>query len=150
MKHIDEMEYLRDKVGLMWYAQLDPLVIYKKEAFEKFQTLLWRLKSDVTTYLIGVDVELNFSSVQEKSSTSDDYMQILEDVSKIVAKTPAHSNKLQSAKSNDGIEIFEVGNEKEEESTYAHIFEETPGKKARPNDPCLCGSGKKYKKCCGA
>lgn len=52
MKHIDEMEYLRDKVGLMGYAQIDPLVIYKKEAFEKFQTLLWRLKVDVTTYLI--------------------------------------------------------------------------------------------------
>ena len=52
MKHIDEMEYLRDKVGLMGYAQIDPLVIYKKEAFEKFQSLLWRLKVDVTTFLI--------------------------------------------------------------------------------------------------
>ncbi|MBU0626161.1 hypothetical protein KKG31_07900 [Patescibacteria group bacterium] len=55
VKHIDEMEYLRDKVGLMGYAQLDPLVMYKQEAFEKFQTLLYNLKVDITTYLAGVD-----------------------------------------------------------------------------------------------
>ena len=128
---------------------MDPLVIYKKEAFEKFQTLLWRLKSDVTTYLIGVNVELTSAPVQTRPTTSDEYMQVLENVSKLVAKTPAVSNKSQFSKSDDDVEVFEVGNEKDEPvSPYAHIFE--GGQKTRPNDPCPCGSGKKYKKCCGA
>ncbi|HCB51202.1 TPA: hypothetical protein DEP21_01275 [Patescibacteria group bacterium] len=64
IKHIDEMEYLRDKVGLMGYAQIDPLVMYKKEAFDKFQTLLWRLKSDVTTYIANFD----FTVVSQQSA----------------------------------------------------------------------------------
>jgi len=144
MKHIDEMEYLRDKVGLMGYAQIDPLVIYKKEAFEKFQTLLWRLKVDVTTYLIGVNVAFDAAPVQQ-SSTESDYVHILEAASKNAPKV----KKITTNKSSDEIEVFEVGNEKEEPvSPYAHIFE--GGQKTRPNDPCPCGSGKKYKKCCGA
>lgn len=64
ISHIDEMEYLRDKVGLMGYAQIDPLVVFKKEAFEKFQTLLWRLKSDVTNYLISFDFHQQVAQLQ--------------------------------------------------------------------------------------
>jgi len=40
MKHIDEMMYLRDKVSMYGYAQIDPLLQYKKEAFEKYQILM--------------------------------------------------------------------------------------------------------------
>ncbi len=146
MKHIDEMEYLRDKVGLMGYAQIDPLVIYKKEAFEKFQSLLWRLKADVTTFLVGVNLTMDAAPIQVQS-TPDNYVQMLEAASKQSPKTP----KIQKAStSSDDVEVYEVGNEQEEPiSPYARIFEWT-NQKARPNDPCPCGSGKKYKKCCGA
>ncbi|MEI6426297.1 MAG: preprotein translocase subunit SecA [Candidatus Absconditabacteria bacterium] len=146
MKHIDEMEYLRDKVGLMGYAQIDPLVIYKKEAFEKFQSLLWRLKADVTTFLVGVNLTMDAAPIQVQS-TPDNYVQMLEAASKQSPKTP----KIQKAStSSDDVEVYEVGNEQEEPiSPYARIFEGT-NQKARPNDPCPCGSGKKYKKCCGA
>jgi len=58
IKHLDEMEELRDKVGLVGYAQLDPLVIYKSEAFTKFQNLLYRLKYDVTAYIASLDFSL--------------------------------------------------------------------------------------------
>jgi preprotein translocase subunit SecA len=56
------MEELRDKVGLMGYAQLDPLVVYKSEAFDKFQNLLYRLQYDVTAYVAGID----FSGIQQQ------------------------------------------------------------------------------------
>ena len=55
IKHLDEMEYLRDKVGLMGYAQLDPLVVYKSEAYDKFQNLLYRLQFDVIAYIASID-----------------------------------------------------------------------------------------------
>jgi preprotein translocase subunit SecA len=63
IKHLDEMEELRDKVGLVGYAQLDPLVIYKSEAFTKFQNLLYRLKYDVTAYIASLD----FAAVQQQA-----------------------------------------------------------------------------------
>ena len=57
VSHIDEMQYLRDKVGFMWYAQQDPLVVYKKESFEKFQNLIYNFKIDTTSYMLSVDFE---------------------------------------------------------------------------------------------
>lgn len=53
--HIDEMQYLRDKVGLMGYAQLDPLVIYKKESFDKYQALLHTIKYSTIITLANTD-----------------------------------------------------------------------------------------------
>jgi preprotein translocase subunit SecA len=47
--HIDEMQYLRDKVWFMGYAQQDPLIVYKKESFEKFQTLIYTYKVNTTS-----------------------------------------------------------------------------------------------------
>jgi preprotein translocase subunit SecA len=44
--HIDAMQYLRDKVGLYGYAQQDPLIIYKQEAFQKFEQLMGTIKLD--------------------------------------------------------------------------------------------------------
>lgn len=54
--HIDEMQQLREKVGLYGYAQLDPLVIYKKEAYDKFQRLLSTLKIETLANVFRVDV----------------------------------------------------------------------------------------------
>lgn len=53
--HIDEMHYLREKVGLYGYAQMDPLVIYKKEAFEKFQRLLFTIKKETLANVMRFD-----------------------------------------------------------------------------------------------
>lgn len=53
--HIDDMQYLRDKVGLYGYAQQDPLVIYKKEAFEKFQQLMFNIKQETIAVVFRTD-----------------------------------------------------------------------------------------------
>ncbi|MDR0283047.1 MAG: preprotein translocase subunit SecA [Candidatus Peribacteria bacterium] len=55
VNHIDEMQQLKDKVGFMGYAQLDPLIEYKKESFEKFQTLLNGIRYDTATMLMRLD-----------------------------------------------------------------------------------------------
>ena len=100
--HIQYLENLRQVVSLRGYAQRDPLVEYKKEAFDLFGNLLNKLKTDLITVLINLAV-----------------------VEKPVQK-PEEKNK----------PIKNIPN--------------LAGKKMRRNEPCFCGSGKKYKYCCGA
>ena len=99
--HIQYLEQLRQVIGLRSYGQRDPLVEYKKEAFDLFENLLNKLKIDFVTILINLKV------VQEPV-------------------------------------------EKEKNITPAAIDPKYIGKKISRNEPCFCGSGKKYKKCCGA
>lgn len=154
VKHLDDMEYLRDKVGLMWYAQLDPLIVYKSEAFEKFQILLYRLKFDVTAYITGID----FVMVQQQdqaqqitmasSQSEAEYLKMLQKVSSEI-KWVGIKNSTTPEKivyeTSEGVEIFEVNDTNQPIGTPTQ-----PGDKVRPNDLCPCGSGKKYKKCCWA
>ena len=98
--HIQYLEQLRQVVGLRSYGQRDPLVEYKKEAFDLFSNLLEKIKHDYIIVLMNLKV-----------------------VEKIKDK------------------------EKIEEKKIDPKF---IGKKMRRNEPCYCGSGKKYKHCCGA
>ena len=100
--HIQYLENLRQVVSLRGYAQRDPLVEYKKEAFNLFENLLNKLKTDLITILIN-----------------------LAGVEKPIQK-PEEKNK----------PIKNIPN--------------LAGKKMKRNEPCFCGSGKKYKFCCGA
>ncbi len=146
--HIDAMQHLRDKVGLMWYAKQDPLVVYKKEAFEKFQTLLHNVKLNTLVAIMNTD----FSQIQPKQEESNatkeaeaTLMGMLKNVAKEI-KTPAGEkitvqrsadtqSNLQKNKtvyeSEEWFEIFEVEDENEAATTTQVI--ETK-KKLRPND----------------
>jgi preprotein translocase subunit SecA len=98
--HIQYLEQLRQVIGLRSYGQRDPLVEYKKEAFDLFSNLLDKLKQDCITILMNLQV-----------------VEKLKEESKV-----------------------------EEEKTDPKLA----GKKMKRNEPCYCGSGKKYKHCCGA
>ena len=99
--HIQYLEQLRQVIGLRSYGQRDPLIEYKKEAFELFSNLLDKLKFDY------INILMNLKVVQKE-----------EENTKI--KKPSEINSLMK------------------------------GKKMSRNEPCFCGSGKKYKRCCGA
>lgn len=150
--HIDEMQNLREKVGLMSYAQLDPLVLYKKESFEKFQELLANITNNTASYLIKLDFDLIATQqtgqlIQEEDNESK-VIEILTSASKTMphqAQKPqveVHDSREKIFESNDDFEIFEA----EESPVQKKVKADG---KVRPNDPCPCGSGKKYKKCCG-
>ena len=98
--HIQYLEQLRQVIGLRSYGQRDPLIEYKKEAFDLFSNLLEKLKLDYITVLMNLKVV-----VQPKEEKKD----------KVKKTDPKFT-----------------------------------GKKMRRNEPCYCGSGKKYKHCCGA
>ena len=97
--HIQYLEQLRQVIGLRSYGQRDPLIEYKKEAFNLFENLLEKLKTDLVTILINLS---------------------------IVEKPIENSEPIQKTK-----------------------IPFTSGKKMKRNEPCFCGSGKKYKHCCG-
>ncbi len=99
--HIQYLEQLRQVIGLRSYGQRDPLVEYKKEAFELFSNLLEKLKLDYVTILMNLKVVLE-SSQENKKKQKD------------------ISNKISN------------------------------NKKMGRNEPCFCGSGKKFKHCHGA
>jgi len=99
--HIQYLEQLRQVIGLRSYGQRDPLIEYKKEAFELFENLLTKLKLDFITFLFNLRIVENSNIQAENTETK-------------------------------------------------MIKSENPRKKIGRNEPCFCGSGKKYKHCCGA
>ena len=111
----------------------------------------------MTAYIAGID----FSMVQQQdqaqqvvmanSQSEAEYLKMLEKVSAEVqevkrdASTSRESEKMVY-ENTDGVEIFEVNDTNQPMGTPT-VFDVQPGDKVRPNDPCPCGSGKKYKKC---
>lgn len=137
------------------------MIVYKSEAFEKFQILLYRLKFDVTAYIAGIDFAMvqQQTQVQQISMTGSqseaEYLKMLQKVSSEIKemnidKPVRTSPETMVYQNSDGVEIFEVNDNNQPIGT-PNVFDaqSSPqlGDKARPNDPCPCGSGKKYKKC---
>jgi len=80
--HIDDMQYLKDKVGFMGYAQMDPLIVYKQESFEKFELLQQNIKSDVTTKLMRID----YRSVAQEQETQNLLFEMVQDNPQLMEK----------------------------------------------------------------
>ena len=108
MDHIDDMEILRQGIGLVGYGQRDPVVEYKMSAYDMFNEMTNAIQEDTVRMLYHVHVEQKIEREQ-------------------VAKVTG-TNK-------DDTSVRKPVQRKEE--------------KVYPNDPCPCGSGKKYKQCCG-
>ncbi len=108
MDHIDDMDQLRQGIGLQAYGQRDPLVEYKMTGFDMFDDMTAAIQEDTVKLLFHVKVEQKVER---------------EEVAKVTG-----TNKDDSAKA--------APKKRASEKVY-------------PNDPCPCGSGKKYKQCCG-
>jgi preprotein translocase subunit SecA len=80
--HIDDMQYLKDKVGFMGYAQMDPLIVYKQESFEKFELLLQNIKSDTTTKLMRID----YRRVAEEQEMQNQLFEMVQDNPELMEK----------------------------------------------------------------
>lgn len=127
MNHLDDMDYLREGIGLRGYGQRDPLVEYKKEGFLLFNNLLDSIRNAVvnTIFKIGVMKE---EPAPQKS--------ILEEA------------KYQGAEEQPA--QFAAAAEVTDENKPAPVQQTIRNsKEVGRNDPCPCGSGKKYKKCHG-
>lgn len=124
MDHLTAIEDLREGINLRGYAQIDPLVAYKNEAFSMFEKLLGDINFEVTRRLLRVEVETR-SSIKPDSKRDEAMI-------------------FKSASSTDPFTQNNTSSEKVEKNTSS--IKSNHGKIGR-NDPCWCGSGKKYKKC---
>ncbi|RCV87776.1 preprotein translocase subunit SecA [Billgrantia montanilacus] len=134
-EHLQSMDHLRRGIHLRGYAQKNPKQEYKREAFELFQTLLTNIKADITRVTSHVHVR--------KPEEVDELER---------QRREALEREKAAASSRHDAPALEEG----DENAQAAV---APGADGRPvrregpkvgrNDPCPCGSGKKYKQCCG-
>ena len=108
MAHIDDMDQLREGIGLQAYGQRDPLVEYKMSGYEMFDSMTAAIREDTVRILFHIRVEQK------------------------VEREPAAKG---------------TGTNKDD--TAVNAPKKREAKKIYPNDPCPCGSGKKFKQCCG-
>lgn len=108
MDHIDDMDQMRQGIGLQAYGQRQPIVEYKFQGFEMFDTMIDSIREDTIKALLHVRIEQKVEREQ-------------------VAKV--------------------TGTNRDDSTANAPV--RRASKKIQPNDPCPCGSGKKYKFCCG-
>ena len=125
-EHLSRLEHLRTSVSLRGYGQRDPLNEYKTESFELFQSLLIRLREQVTAHLIRVEIvkKENLETKSEEREASESAKQKIEKNQKQTNSTPS--------------------------AVKPNILDPKTFGKVGRNTPCPCGSGKKFKHCHGS
>jgi len=149
VEHLDAMDHLRTGIGLRGYGQRDPLIEYKKEAFRMFNELMNLIQKQVvySIYKIGVSTEDMTPGVmqgqnmqfQAPSKTSQDKGSSFDRM----AVPKQASGEVSKAMTKDAAS-------RETKDQVPEKVKDSSGQKVGRNDPCPCGSGKKYKKCCGS
>ena len=143
--HLSQMEHLRTGIGLRVYGQRDPLIEYKKEACQLFIAMMTSLQSNVahTIYKIGVAKEIAPSMMQAN--------QVTQAPSKTMNNQHQHFTmpKEQPQAVNDTFSKSQPQALPGTKVTDGGKLKTIDGGKVGRNDPCPCGSGKKYKKCHG-
>ncbi|MFK8080865.1 MAG: preprotein translocase subunit SecA [Granulosicoccus sp.] len=152
-EHLAGMDYLRQSVGLRGYAQKNPKQEYKKEAFELFTTMLGEYKSQVVTVLSKVQVrsaeqveqakaEAEAQAQQKKPQVSYEH----KPVASALADEPVSDGKAAVA-SAEAARSAAVRQQAADSAPAQPVRRNMP--KVGRNEPCPCGSGKKYKACHG-
>ncbi|AXH33420.1 preprotein translocase subunit SecA [Francisella opportunistica] len=129
-EHLSSIDHLRNSINLRGYAQKDPKNEYKKEAFELFSTMLDNFKYEVISSLAKIRI-----ATEEETQRAQ--QELRESMSDIKAE---HESVIDNNQRNDE-------DEQEEAPKVQQVRREGP--KVKRNDPCPCGSGKKYKQCHG-
>jgi preprotein translocase subunit SecA len=135
IEHLDAMDYMRRGIGLRGYGQHDPLVEYKKEAYHLFNELNNLIQKEVVYSIFKIgDVK------QVKAPSLADRAKNFSAPSKVMDENSA---------SFSGFKQMEKGSHSATIDMVKPKQKDASGEKIGRNDPCPCGSGKKYKKCCG-
>ena len=123
MDHIDNMDELKDGIVLRAYGQKDPVVAYRTEGSEMFDQMVYEIKADVVKMLMNARKRENGVTRQETVKITDATL-----ADSVINNAEKHKGTAPN-----------IGN----------IPIVNKGPKVGRNDPCPCGSGKKYKNCCG-
>jgi preprotein translocase subunit SecA len=143
MEHLDNMQFLREGVGLRGYGQRDPLIEYKREGFDMYQDLLYNVRLQSIETLFKAQVQVKPQAPQPETNNQKENQAI---DAEIVKEKPKQNLVFQGADANkSGLFQQDKNQTNQTREAQAPIKEDKVGR----NEPCPCGSGKKYKKCCG-
>ena len=131
-EHLSALDYLRQGIHLRGYAQKQPKQEYKREAFELFGQLLDIVKNDVTKVLMTVKVQ----SGEQLDQAAEEMENRAESISNVTYTAPTETGGVETT----------VDEESQRRSPSASG---SAMRRVGRNDPCPCGSGKKYKLCHG-
>ena len=138
-EHLRNMDALRDGIGLRGYGQKDPKLEYKREGFEMFQSMLFQIREGVFRALTRVHVQ------PAEPAPAEDAVE--------ESNAPAEAPQQEAPKAKPTLSLRHKENDDLAYSGSQTTDAGNQPAKAKPrvgrNDPCPCGSGKKYKKCCG-
>ncbi len=125
MEHLETMEQLKDSANLQAYGQKDPIVQYRNESYDIFNEMSDNIRENVAR------VCLHQSMVSDEQTNTANLARATETIKRIIAARQAEA---QNASNNQG---------------GSQPVVKSASQKVGRNDPCPCGSGKKYKNCCG-
>ncbi len=128
--HLLAIDELREGIHLRAYAQLDPLVEYQREATELFYEMMYNIRKEIFTHFLHAQLVAEEEGGIGEISYRKDEVRAYEPGGREAARGRA-------------------GAESQRERLVKQQPYRRKGRKIRPNEPCPCGSGKKYKKCCG-
>ncbi|MCL4402124.1 MAG: preprotein translocase subunit SecA [Acidobacteria bacterium] len=154
--HLLSMDHLKEGIGLRGYGQKDPLIEYKKESFVLFQDMMDRIEDESVRYLFFLQVAGNEPVMpfpeEEEEEEDDEEERTRQAAAEEEARRAAQSQildftrNIQRKKEKELAELQLVGGDGSATGRKPVL----KGDKVGRNDPCPCGSGKKYKKCHGA
>jgi len=135
-EHLYDMDYLREGIHLRGFAQIEPIVAYKNEAFTLFQDLMHSIWSDFARMIYNVEVEIEGENGVPQQQGG------------LASRRP--SLEYSGGTAEDQPSVYGEGGEPVEEPVAVQQRRVDANESLGRNDPCWCGSGKKFKKCHGA
>ena len=156
--HLLSLDHLKEGIGLRGYGQKDPLVEFKKEAFVLFEDMMARIDNETIRYLFHIQVQQNEQPPQGGPGKPHRRSRMRPRADAAVASAAARASEPPPQR----LPAFAREMERKQERQQKELQYQTgpaqaeapkpvrAGAKVGRNDPCPCGSGKKYKKCHGA
>ncbi len=154
MAHIDDMSHLREQVAFSGYAQRDPLIEYQDQAYRKFRQLLRNIDAEIVRMLLQIDFA-QFAPREVLQQADAELQNLSTNASEIegeLSQTGVGEERLAGSGKREagsgGVLAQSLGTQPQQRQAQKqnqplHV------QKVGRNDPCPCGSGKKYKKCHG-
>ena len=144
--HLYSMDYLKEGIHLRAMGQKNPLTEWQREGFEMFETMMDSVSEDFVKYVSHIEISDNPKTDNEKNTLDQSQNVQYSGTDEIASGTLAalSSNKAGGALMDNAPTVVEENKSVKQKTVVKSEFEKT-GR----NDPCPCGSGKKFKQCCG-
>ena len=151
--HIDFMEILRGEIGLRAYGNHDPLIAYKEESSRAYEEMIGRVREETAMFLLNFKVQIERTvpvQVTKKELTPEDIAKIRKIAEEKIKEQNGNKSPNNPKAQNDLNNLMKAPTSIDMVTNMTENSQaKTKGKVVGRNEPCPCGSGKKYKNCCG-